>query len=250
MSDHWHSAEQPQKSSLWGPVAAAQGCKPGGSYVLGQPSHWLSRPPHTGCLTSLYFSHPNWKAEPLWKSENPSSWTSQRDTEIRNYSFSRNTHKPHPDCTFLSLVTEVWSGCTRKINMQTQQCVCFKPNVMRGKILKYAKEDLFIFPDTRGFPSSSLPKPSSLSPLNLISKTSCKFSKMSPLGWKVWQGQCMLISRPRLDSAKKERTLKNHIPQVEQLQWISTEGACCAVAHRPGISLTVKVPRFGKQELT
>lgn len=120
--------------------------------------------------------------------------------------------------------------------------VYFKPNVMRGKIIKYAKEDLFVFPGTPGFPSNSFPKPSSLSPLNLISKTSCKFSKMSPLGWKVWQGQCMLISRPRLDSAKKERSLKNSIPQLEQRNLHRGHVLCCGPqtrdqSHSEGCSL-------------
>ena len=38
------------------------------------------------------------------------------------------------------------------------------------------------------------------SPLNLTSSSSWTFSSMSPLGLKVWQGQCTLISRPRLVS--------------------------------------------------
>lgn len=45
----------------------------------------------------------------------------------------------------------------------------------------------------------------SVSPLNLTSSTSLAFSMMSPLGLKVWQGQCTLISRPRLVSEGKTR---------------------------------------------
>lgn len=41
---------------------------------------------------------------------------------------------------------------------------------------------------------------SAVSPLNLTSSTSLAFSMMSPLGLKVWQGQCTLISRPRFVS--------------------------------------------------
>lgn len=35
-------------------------------------------------------------------------------------------------------------------------------------------------------------------PLNFTSSTSFSLSMMSPFGLKVWQGQCTLISRPRL----------------------------------------------------
>lgn len=42
-----------------------------------------------------------------------------------------------------------------------------------------------------------------LSPLNLISSTSCRFSRISPLDWKVLHGQWTLISSPRLDSVRK-----------------------------------------------
>lgn len=42
-------------------------------------------------------------------------------------------------------------------------------------------------------------------PLNLTCSTSLTFSIMSPLVLKVWQGQCTLISRPRLVSEGKKR---------------------------------------------
>lgn len=41
-------------------------------------------------------------------------------------------------------------------------------------------------------------------PLNFTSRTSFSLSMMSPFELKVWQGQCTLISKPRLDPNAKQ----------------------------------------------
>lgn len=48
------------------------------------------------------------------------------------------------------------------------------------------------------------------SPLNLTSSTVFAFSGMSLLGLKVWQGQCTLISSPRLFSAERTRRAEEY----------------------------------------
>lgn len=66
----------------------------------------------------------------------------------------------------------------------------------------------------------------SVSPLNLTSSTSLVFSIMSPLGLKVWQGQCTLISRPRLVSEEKPEKVdvrSRHVSPVETNSFILNE---------------------------
>ena len=74
---------------------------------------------------------------------------------------------------------------------------------------------------------------------------------MSPLGWKVWQGQCMLISRPRLDSAKK-MTLWETVFLSWDSSWCREVSlrTCTVVTPRLWVDLKVRdAIRVGEQKL-
>lgn len=68
-----------------------------------------------------------------------------------------------------------------------------------------------------------------ISPLNFTSSTSFSLSMMSPFGLKVWQGQCTLISKPRL-VPELQRTVRLEGPR--SAVWVSDENKRqCALSH-------------------
>lgn len=94
-------------------------------------------------------------------------------------------------------------------------------------------------------------------PLNLTCSTSLTFSIMSPLVLKVWQGQCTLISRPRLVSEGKKRrwylTLRPFVFVQMNLSFQITfaHALICNIWYETGnIGALVHSPRYMSHSLT
>lgn len=66
------------------------------------------------------------------------------------------------------------------------------------------------------------------SPLNFTSSTSFSLSMMSPLGLNVWQGQCTLISKPKLvpdgNNYRKESSTNSQIFQKMKVKSLNKTG--------------------------